>query len=64
MAFFEKVNKFISYIPIIRGIVDIIIGAYRGICGALENPSYDKQKFLDDATIDIDDYIQEIEKNE
>ena len=56
--FFTVVNKVISYIPVIRGIVDILVGAYRGIVGALENPQYDKEKFLDDATMSLDDYVK------
>lgn len=56
--FFTVVNKVISYIPVIRGIVDILVGAYRGIVGALENPQYDKEKFLEDATMNLDDYVK------
>lgn len=55
--FFTVVNKVISYIPVIRGIVDILVGAYRGIVGALQNPQYDKEKFLEDATMSLDDYV-------
>lgn len=56
--FFTVVNKIISYIPVVRGIVDILVGAYRGIVGALENPQYDKEKFLEDATMSLDDYVK------
>lgn len=56
--FVTVVNKVISYIPVIRGIVDILVGAYRGIVGALENPQYDKDKFLEDATLTLDDYAR------
>lgn len=56
--FVSVVNKVISYIPVIRGIVDILVGAYRGIVGALENPQYDKDKFLEDATMTLDDYAR------
>lgn len=56
--FVTVVNKVISYIPVIRGIVDILVGAYRGIVGALQNPSYDKEKFLEDATMTLDDYAK------
>lgn len=56
--FVTVVNKVISYIPVIRGIVDILVGAYRGIVGALQNPQYDKEKFLEDATMSLDDYAK------
>ena len=56
--FITVVNKVISYIPVIRGIVDILVGAYRGIVGALENPEYDKKKFLEDATMSLEDYAK------
>ena len=56
--FVTVVNKIIGYIPVVRGIVDILVGAYRGIVGALENPQYDKEKFLDDATMTLDDYAR------
>lgn len=52
------VNTVISYIPVIRGIVDILVGAYRGIVGALQNPEYDKKKFLEDATMSLEDYAK------
>ena len=54
--FVTVVNKIIGYIPVVRGIVDILVGAYRGIVRALENPQYDKEKFIDDATMTLDDY--------
>lgn len=56
--FVDVVNKVISYIPIVRGVVDILVGAYRGIVGALENPEYDKKKFLEDATMSLEDYAK------
>lgn len=56
--FVTVVNKIIGYIPVVRGIVDILVGAYRGIVGALENPQYDKDKFLEDATMTLDDYAR------
>lgn len=56
--FVTVVNKIISYIPVVRGIVDILVGAYRGIVGALENPQYDKDKFIEDATMTLDDYAR------
>lgn len=56
--FVTVVNKVISYIPVIRGIVDILVGAYRGIVGALQNPEYDKKKFLEDATMSLEDYAK------
>lgn len=56
--FVTVVNKVISYIPVLRGIVDILVGAYRGIVGALQNPQYDKDKFLEDATMSLEDYVK------
>lgn len=56
--FVTVVNKVISYIPVVRGIVDILVGAYRGIVGALQNPQYDKEKFLEDATMNLEDYAK------
>ena len=56
--FVDAVNKVISYIPVVRGIVDILVGAYRGIVGALQNPEYDKKKFLEDATMSLEDYAK------
>ena len=56
--FVTVVNKVISYIPVVRGIVDILVGAYRGIVGALQDPEYDKKKFLEDATMSLEDYAK------
>lgn len=62
--FVTVVNKIISYIPVVRGIVDILVGAYRGIVGALQNPEFDKKNFVEDATLTLDDYIKPYQSKE
>ena len=62
--FVTVVNKIIRYIPIVRGIVDILVGAYRGIVGALQNPEFDKKNFVEDATLTLDDYAKPYQSKE
>lgn len=51
MSFFSSVEKIIRYIPVVRTVVDIIVGAYRGIKDAVTNPQVDKVKFeIDNST--------------
>lgn len=46
--FWSTVNKIVHYVPIVRSVVDIVIGAVRGIYGVVHNPQVDSQQFMKD----------------
>lgn len=48
MSLKKEIKKGLFYLPIIRDIVAVLIGAYRGIADVINNPEYDKTQYYMD----------------